>query len=92
MMKKFIFSALLLLFCYHAVIACDACKKKQAVVLGGLTHGKTPDSQWDYLIVLVMVVIVLLTLFYSVKWLVRPGEKSADHIKQFILNNSSYER
>lgn len=92
MMKKYIFSALLLTCGYNIAMACDACKKKQAVVPGGLTHGRTPDSQWDYVIVLVMVVIVLLTLFYSVKWLIRPGEKSADHIKQFILNNSSYER
>ncbi|SFO48324.1 hypothetical protein SAMN05428949_5344 [Chitinophaga sp. YR627] len=85
MLGKMLFSALLLLCCQQLVMACDACKKKQAVVLGGLTHGKTPDSNWDYLIVVVMVVIVLVTLFYSVKWLIRPGEKSADHIKQFIL-------
>lgn len=85
MRRKILFSALLLLCCQQMVMACDACKKKQAVVLGGLTHGKTPDSNWDYLIVVVMVVIVLFTLFYSVKWLIRPGEKSADHIKQFIL-------
>ena len=83
MRRKILFSALLLLCCQQMVMACDACKKKQ--VLGGLTHGKTPDSNWDYLIVVVMVVIVLFTLFYSVKWLIRPGEKSADHIKQFIL-------
>ena len=87
MQKKILFSAtlLMLLLWQQTVIACDACKKKQAVVFGGLTHGKTPDSEWDYLIVLVMVMIVLVTLFYSVKWLIRPGEKSADHIKQFVL-------
>ncbi|ACU63201.1 hypothetical protein [Chitinophaga pinensis] len=85
MYKKTLFSALLLMCCQPIVMACDACKKKQAVVLGGLTHGKTPDSNWDYLIVVVMVVVVLVIFFYSVKWLIRPGEKSAGHIKQFIL-------
>jgi len=85
-MKKIISLLTLLMIVSHAaVFACDACKKKQSVVFGGLTHGKTPDSQWDYVIVLVMVVVVLLTLFYSVKWLIRPGEKSQDHIKKFIL-------
>lgn len=85
-MKKILsLITLLMVVCQAAVFACDACKKKQAVAFGGLTHGKTPDSQWDYVIVLVMVVVVLLTLFYSIKWLIRPGERSQDHIKKFIL-------
>ena len=46
-----------------------------------------PDSRWDYLIVWITVAIVLLTLFFSVKWMIRPGEKSGTHIKRMILNN-----
>ncbi|MFT3903479.1 MAG: hypothetical protein QM727_09910 [Niabella sp.] len=56
-------------------------------MLKGIAHGAGPQSQWDYLIVWIAVVIVLATLFFSVKWLIRPGEKSDTHIKRFILNN-----
>jgi hypothetical protein len=56
-------------------------------MLKGITHGAGPESQWDYVIVWTTAAIVLLTLFFSVKWLIRPGEKSEDHIKRFILNN-----
>ena len=66
--------------------ACPVCEKQQPKVLRGVTHGAGPQSQWDYVIVWVGVVIVLLTLFYSMKWIIRPGEKSASHIKQHILN------
>ncbi|MBW8684533.1 hypothetical protein [Chitinophaga rhizophila] len=91
-MRKKLFLLLALLTSYYLPsTACDACNRKQTVVFSGLTHGKTPDSQWDYLIVLIIAAIVLLTLFYSVKWLIRPGEKSVDHIKQFVVNNNSYE-
>ena len=67
--------------------ACPVCEKAQPRALRGLVHGAGPDSRWDYLIVLVVAVITVLTLFYSVKWLFRPGESGATHIKHFILNN-----
>lgn len=67
--------------------ACTVCEKQQPKLLKGITHGTGPESKWDYVIVLVMTVIVLLTLFYTIKWLVNPGEKSDNHIKMFILNN-----
>jgi hypothetical protein len=68
------------------ILLCDACKKQQPKLLQGITHGTGPESSWDYLIVYVAVAIVLVSLFYSVKWLIRPGEKSSLHIKQFVLN------
>ena len=67
-------------------MACPACEAQQPKVLRGITHGAGPSGKWDYFIVYVAVVIVLVTLFYSVKWLIRPGEKSAHHIKRLILN------
>ncbi|MES2418530.1 MAG: hypothetical protein V4541_10115 [Bacteroidota bacterium] len=70
-----------------ATIACPVCEKQQPKLLQGITHGTGPESKWDYVIVLVMTAIVLLTLFYTIKWLVYPGEKSDNHIKMFILNN-----
>jgi uncharacterized protein HemY len=67
--------------------ACPACEKQQPKILQGITHGGGPQSNWDYIIIAAAALIVLVTLFFSVKWLVRPGEKSGSHIKYFILNN-----
>ncbi|MEJ7826799.1 MAG: hypothetical protein WKF91_01340 [Segetibacter sp.] len=67
-------------------IACPACKKQQPKILQGITHGTGPDSNWDYLIVWATVLIVLATLFYTVKWLIRPEERSMNHIKRTVLN------
>ncbi|TAH02453.1 MAG: hypothetical protein EAZ15_05235 [Sphingobacteriales bacterium] len=84
-MKKYIFSLLLIFYGLWAD-ACPACEKQQPKILRGFTHGGGPDSQWDYVIVWITVAVVLLTLFYSVKWLYKPGEKGKNHIKNFILN------
>ena len=65
--------------------ACPACEKQQPKILRGITHGTGPQSNWDYVIVYIAVGIVLFTLFFSVKWLIRPGEKSVNHIKRFVL-------
>lgn len=66
-------------------MACPACEASQPRILRGITHGAGPSGKWDYLIVSIVAVIVLCTLFYSVKWLVRPGEHSPKHIKRLIL-------
>ncbi|MEO8569373.1 MAG: hypothetical protein ABI419_09555, partial [Ginsengibacter sp.] len=67
--------------------ACPACEKQQPKLLKGITHGAGPGGNWDYVIVAIAVAIVLFTLFFSVKWLIRPGEQSQNHIKRLILNN-----
>lgn len=85
-MKKKIFFILASLFTSAAAFACTACDKQQPKVLKGISHGVGPQSQWDYLIVSVVAIIVLVSLYYSVKWMIKPGEKSANHIKRTILN------
>ncbi len=70
-----------------ASFACPACEKQQPKLLQGITHGAGPDGNLDYVIVTIVVIIVLFTLFFSVKWLIRPGEQSQSHIKRLILNN-----
>lgn len=85
-MKKY-WMLILLLMANVAAYACVACTSAQPKALRGITHGTGPDSNWDFLIVAIAIVIVLLTLFYSVKWLIRPGETSDTHIKAFILTN-----
>ena len=69
-----------------AVLACPVCEKQQPEILRGITHGIGPGSNWDYIIVWSAVVIVVFTLYFSVKWLIRPGERSQTHIKRFILD------
>lgn len=69
------------------VLACPVCERNQPAVMKGLTHGTGPEDRWDYVVVWVMMIVVLITLFFSIKWLVKPGEKSTTHIKRFVLNN-----
>lgn len=69
-----------------AVIACPACEKQQPKILRGITHGTGPDSNWDYVMVWATILIVLATLFYTIKWMVKPGEANLNHIKRTVLN------
>ena len=66
-------------------MACPVCERQQPKVTMGLTHGAGPGSNWDWVIIIFMSIITLLTLFYSIKYLVKPGEKREDHVKQSIL-------
>jgi len=84
-MKTSFFLLLLSLVPCASIFACPACTLQQPRLLRGITHGVGPDSRWDYLIVGVAVAIVLGSLYFSIKWLIRPGERSETHIKQFIL-------
>lgn len=71
--------------------SCPVCERQQPKIMRGISHGVGPDSNWDYLIITTMVIIVLVTLFFSLRYLLRPGEKSEQHIKRFILNAEEYE-
>lgn len=84
-MKKIILLPFMLLSGFLA-IACPVCERQQPRLLRGIVHGAGPGSKWDYLIVSVMLAIALFTLFFSIKWMIRPGEKSGSHIKRYILN------
>lgn len=86
LMKRLI-TLTILLFTGLLASACPVCERQQPSVLKGITHGSGPQSNWDYLIIATTAVIVLITFFFSVKWLLRPGENEHSHIKHFILNN-----
>lgn len=79
----------LLLFIFTAVgaIACPVCEKQQPTMLKGISHGSGPQSNWDMVIIWITVIIVILTLYFSIQFLVKPGEKSKSHIKRYILDN-----
>lgn len=52
-------------------------------------HGAGPaEHKWDYIIAVVMLLITALALYLSVKWLIKPGEKSPKHIKRLILEDN----
>lgn len=85
-MKKTI-SILILMLSTITAWACPVCEKNQPKILRGVTHGTGPESNWDYVIIWSVVAIVAFTLFFSVKWLVRPGEQAETHIKRSIFNN-----
>lgn len=85
-MKKAFILTLLLLRISILAYACPVCDKQQPKVLQGISHGAGPDGNLDYAIVWLAVGIVLLSLFYTIKWMIRPGEKNNNHIKNTILN------
>lgn len=70
----------------YSAWACPVCEKQQPKILQGIAHGAGPESNFDYAIVWVMVIIVLISLFYSLKYLIKPGEKNDNHIKRIVLN------
>lgn len=79
-------SAFILVLAVNFVWACEACKLQQPKITQNFTHGAGPDSKWDWLIVAVIALITVYTLVYSLKYLIKPGEKDRDHIKYSIFN------
>jgi hypothetical protein len=71
----------------QSVLACPICEERQPKIARGLTHGAGPQSNWDWVIIALIGAVTLLTFIFSLKYLISPGEKNTDHIKQSILNN-----
>jgi len=69
------------------LMACEVCKSQQPKVVQNITHGAGPQGQTDYIIISSAIVIVLLTLVLSVKYLLKPGENSPNHVKRIVLRN-----
>jgi hypothetical protein len=90
-MKKLLL-LLLLSTAAQLAIACDVCKKQQPKVLQGITHGAGPQSNWDYVIVVLTCVLVITCLYSSVRHLIHPKEQTANHIKYSILNADDHGR
>lgn len=91
-MKKF--SLLTLFFSVVSMVsalACDVCEANQPKPLRNITHGAGPQGDVDYVIIVVGLIIVTLTLVYSLKFLVKPGEKSPNHIKNIVVDEGGLE-
>lgn len=84
-MKKILLLIPIIMFGIGSM-ACPACEAAQPKVLRGLVHGSGPTSNWDYVAGIVTLIIVIFVLFYSIKWMINPGEKEATHIKRNVLN------
>jgi hypothetical protein len=84
--KKYLMLPMLTLGALDA-LACDACKKQQPKFLQNIAHGRGPDSQWDYLIVAIMVAITFYVLLATIKCIIKPSEQNSQHIKRIILND-----
>lgn len=69
------------------ILACPVCEKQQPKLLRGITHGSGPQSNWDWVIVITMMVVTVYTLIWSAKYLLRPDERQSNHIKQSILSH-----
>ncbi|MGE0771935.1 MAG: hypothetical protein AB7K37_09515 [Cyclobacteriaceae bacterium] len=66
--------------------ACELCKKKQPKVLEDVTHGAGPQGNLDYLIVSIALVVVGITLVFSLKFLISPRESNPGHIKNIVVD------
>lgn len=80
-MKKFFYSIIITTLSI-AAYACPMCEKQQPKILRGIAHGAGPESNLDYVIVWTMVAIVVVTLFFSLKFIIKPKEKEENHIKR----------
>ncbi|HET8827880.1 MAG TPA: hypothetical protein VFM79_01000 [Pelobium sp.] len=65
--------------------ACEVCNKNQPKILQGFTHGSGPQSNWDYLVVGLMILITIYTLFATIRCFASPKEAKYNHIKNTIL-------
>lgn len=85
-MKKVSIAVILMVSSFF-VNACPVCERAKAkTVFGSITHGAGPTSNWDYVAVAIAIISVILTLIFTIKYLVKPNEKNNDHIKYSILN------
>lgn len=90
MMKKLIVLLYLVgIQCVAPVMACTVCRSQQPAPLRGITHGAGPSGIVDYFIIGSAVIVVVAVLILSIRYLVRPGELSPDHIKNVILKSES---
>lgn len=88
-MKKIIFSIAIILAGVSTALACEVCKKNQPKMLENITHGAGPTGTLDYIITWSAVVIVTFTLIMSVRFLIRPQETGAEHIKNIVIKQNT---
>ncbi|MDV3508391.1 hypothetical protein CMU89_00890 [Elizabethkingia anophelis] len=81
------YKILLILFLGNFAFGCDTCKLQQPKITRNFTHGTGPESNWDWFIVGVVILITLASLFYSLKFLIKPREQNRNHIKYSVFSD-----
>ncbi len=76
-----------IIFLTSALFACDACQLQQPKITQNFTHGTGPQSDWDWFIVVIVILITLWTFILSLKYLFKPGEKESGHIKNLFYSD-----
>lgn len=71
------------------LLACELCESRQPAMWRGVTHGPGPEGNLDHIITWSAIVIVGITLYLSIKLLVRPGENQKGHIKNIVIEDQS---
>lgn len=88
MKKQGIYTALLLMMLSGGnVLACEVCKKNQPEILRGVSHGTGVEASFDYVIIWSAAVMVAITLYLSIKYLIKPNEGAKGHIKNIVVEN-----
>lgn len=85
-MKKTLLTILGLFCCLLTVMACPVCEQRQPKLLKGITHGTGPESNWEWVTVLIMTAITVSVAIATLCYLLKPGEKQSSHIKFSILS------
>ena len=85
-MKQIVATIFLIFIVGQQVLSCPVCKKQQPRLLQDISHGTGPQDKWDWIIVSVMAIIMLLTLVFSIKYFIRPGENDENHIKRIVIH------
>jgi heme/copper-type cytochrome/quinol oxidase subunit 2 len=87
-LMKNILNVILILWTSYAM-GCDACQLRQPEVTKDFTHGTGPESNWDWFIVGIVILITVFTFIFSVKYLIKPGEKDETHIKYSVFSDEN---
>ena len=86
MFRKLIFLVTLVMLAIPSM-ACEVCQVNQPKMLKNITHGTGPQGNTDMIIIWSAAVIVTITLFFSIKYLVNPKENNEEHIKNSVINH-----
>ena len=68
-----------------AAMACPECERSQPGILKGIGHGAGPQQQWDYVIVILTSIIVLISLYYSIKWIILTNKPFIPRSRHYTL-------
>lgn len=82
--KKLVF--LLFLGYQYLAKACEACDLQQPKITRGLTHGPGPKNMFEWMAVIAILIISVLTVYYFIKYLIKPDPQKTDKLKNNVLH------